>query len=1138
MRMLLRCMPAVLVAWLCAQNPMAVAAAINTTDTWPHIAIDATLAPASHEITVQATVTLPAAMAGQRVEFLLAEPLKIDSSRPRATALAAATTGGFSGINGSSAALTQSGHARRYRLQLPKGVNQFTLRYRGVINYPLTTPEQEYARGFSETAGQIGEQGVYLAGSTLWYPYLGEQLFTFDLKTAVPDGWQLISPGNGTSRDAEGRAHWSAELPIDELHLVGGPLTRYSRAAGNVEALVYLTKPDNALANKYLEATAQYLEMYRQLIGPYPYGKFALVENYWETGYGMPSFTLLGPQIIRFPFILTSSYPHEILHNWWGNSVFVDYGSGNWCEGLTAYLADHLIKEQQGQGAEYRRDTLKRYRDFVGSARDFPLTEFRSRHSPATEAVGYGKALMLFHMLRRQQGDDAYRRGLARFYREKKGQRASFDDLRAAHEADAAFFEQWVTRTGAPQLSLEVAPTRRNADGTHRVYGHVHQLQEAEPYVLDVLIRIHTASGVRDEVLHMDGRDAVFEYATDAAPLLVELDPEFDLFRALDARETAPSVGMIFGESAITAILPADASAAELGAWREMLKFWQGPEHSITVVNDDSLQQLPTDRSVWIIGRSNRFAAPLLAPDPAIGLDSDAGGVSAAGQRIAFEGHSAVIVRRHPADPTHAIGFIHTASPAASAAVARKLPHYGKYSYLGFAGDAGDNKVKGDWPAVDSPLRVDLRGDTSQAVPALPASARRKALIELPAVFDAAAMKADVEWLADPAREGRGPGSAGLRAAGDFVAARMKSMGLQPGGVDGGYFQPFDVAAREGAKGFSTRNVIGVLPGSNPAFAGQWVLLSAHYDHLGTSGPGVRVNELGRVHPGADDNASGVAVMLELARNLAAGGPLPRTIVFAGFSAEEWKLVGSHYYADHPTPLPMSGLRAVVNLDTVGRLGDQAIKALATGTASEWVHVFRGVGFTTGIKIESIPGAAESSDQMSFIEKGIPGVQLFTSAHLDYHRPTDTADKIDSAGMVKVATVAKETIVYLAERIEPLTVTIDGAASAGAGRTASEGGAAGGGGASSSPRRVSFGFVPDYAFQGRGVRAESIVPGSPADRAGLKSGDVLLQIDTTRIESLRGFADALRPLQPGTRVTARIERGGAPRTVQVELTER
>ena len=94
------------------------------------------------------------------------------------------------------------------------------------------------------------------------------------------------------------------------------------------------------------------------MLPAYPYASFALVENFWETGYGMPGFTLLGPRVIRFPWILTSSYPHELLHNWWGNAVYVDYGRGNWCEGLTAYMADHLFAEQRGEGEIYRRATL------------------------------------------------------------------------------------------------------------------------------------------------------------------------------------------------------------------------------------------------------------------------------------------------------------------------------------------------------------------------------------------------------------------------------------------------------------------------------------------------------------------------------------------------------------------------------------------------------------------------------------------------------------------------------------------------------------------------------------------------------------------------------------------------------------
>ena len=285
-------------------------------------------------------------------------------------------------------------------MALPAGGGTVRLQYEGKFDFGLSDQKEEYTRGFRETVGIVSKEGVYLSGNGFWYPHVGPGLVEYEVEVAEPEGWHVVSAGNGTSRDAQGAARWESHGAIDEITLVGGPLLVYRDAAGAVETLVYLRQKDDALAGKYLQATAQYVEMYRGLIGPYPYGKFALVENFWETGYGMPSYTLLGPQVIRFPFILSSSYPHEILHNWWGNSVFVDYETGNWCEGLTAYMADHLIQEQRGKGEEYRRDTLQKYRSYVRDGRDFPLTEFRSRHSAATEAVGYGKTLMVFHMIR------------------------------------------------------------------------------------------------------------------------------------------------------------------------------------------------------------------------------------------------------------------------------------------------------------------------------------------------------------------------------------------------------------------------------------------------------------------------------------------------------------------------------------------------------------------------------------------------------------------------------------------------------------------------------------------------------------------------------------------------------------------
>ncbi|MFO1457630.1 MAG: M20/M25/M40 family metallo-hydrolase [Steroidobacteraceae bacterium] len=1148
--------------------PAAASAAASATApaNLPRYLLDATIDPKARTLDVRATIEVPPALAGQAVEFLLAAPLQIVESEPAVQSLAADAGAGFSGINGSSASVTKSGRAKRYRAQLPAGSRRLVLHYSGRVDFGFDTPGQEYARGFNETAGTIREDGLYLAGSTLWYPYLGETLMTFELAARAPEGWQLVSPGNGTARDAQGVAHWRSDVPLDELHIVGGPSVRYARAAGAVTAEVYLRQKDDALAAKYLEATARNLEMYRGLIGTYPYEKFALVENFWETGYGMPSFTLLGPQIIRFPFILTSSYPHEILHNWWGNGVFVDYASGNWCEGLTAYLADHLYKEQQSQGAEYRRDTLKKYRDFVKEGRDFPLTEFRSRHSPATEAVGYGKALMTFHMARRQVGDEAYVRGLQRFYREQRGKRATFDDLARAQGAAAnvdlaPFFRQWVTRTGAPDLrvvdarqAVAAAPAASATGATHVVRGTLRQVQKAEPFAIDVPVAVRTAQGTQVFTAKMTGRESRFEFAVAGEPLSLEVDPEFDLFRLLDARETAPSLGQMFGEPEVVAVLPAKAAPEVLAAYREMLKFWSGGDAQKFIERTDADRApLPGDKPVWVFGRDNALAAKLFGSDPATGYEVGADAIVTGGGRIPYAGHSAVIVRRHPGNPAKAIGWITIDPLAAAPGLARKLPHYGKYSYLGFAGTEPANDVKGEWIAADSPLHVDLR-PASQRSAALPAARypARQALARLPAVFDGEAMARHVQWLADPAREGRGLGTAGLEASGRYVAEAFRAAGLAParaasapapqaavvGGNFDDYFQDFEFTPNGAQKPVKARNVIGVLRGADPKFANEAVIVSAHYDHLGRNGPGVRVAEIGQVHPGADDNASGVAVLLELARAMANAGAPPRTVVFIAFSGEESGLNGSKYYVANPVPVPLAGIRSVLNFDTVGRLGNGEVQALATGTATEWQHVFRGITFSTGIPTKSIPGASQSSDQQSFIDRGIPGVQLFTGAHLDYHRPSDTADKIDVAGLVKVATVAREAADYLVQRPTPLTATI--AAPAGAGGAAGPSGASGGaeGRPDGNSRRVSFGLVPDYAFQGPGVRAESVVPNSPAARAGFEAGDVLLEVDGQAVNDLGAFSAALKHYKPGDKVKAKRRHGDADSVVTVDLSER
>ena len=1094
--------------------------------------LDVDLGPGTGLLRVTARIAVPA---GAKADFLLNAALKVTKAEPGVEEVPLGDVAAFFGNNASAEEPSRRVPLKRYRA---KGAPaKLTVTYEGVVRNELTAPKEEYQRGFRETTGTIGPEGVYLAGNTFWLPSFGEALVTFRMAAKAPAGWQLVSQGDGTARGADGVARWDSKGPVDEAYLVGGPLQVWRDRAGDVETLAFLHEKDDALAAKYLAATAQYLEMYRALVGPYPYGKFALVENFWETGYGMASFTLLGPQVIRFPFILTSSYPHEILHNWWGNSVFVDYAKGNWCEGLTAYLADHLIQEQRGKGEEYRRGTLQKYLSYVRDGRDFPLTEFRGRESAATEAVGYGKALMGFHMVRRHVGDAPFRKVLARFYADFRGKRATFDDFRATAETVSGkplawLFDGWVKRAGAAELVLGPAAVARDGE-KWKVTGTLRQVQMDAPFPFEVPLAVVTDKGTVRQVARLDGPEARFEIATDAPPLALAADPQFDLFRKLDPREIPPSIGQVFGEPRVLAILPPGLSPEEDAAWRALLKGWETPTHAIEVKAEADVASLPADRAAWVVGKSNRFATLFAKQE---GLALGANDLTALGEKVALPGHTFVVVARHPGDPAKAVGWLFGDPLAALPGLGRKLPHYGKYSYLGFEGAEPVNVLKGQWPESDSPLRADLRPADRRASP-LPSFApeARRALAELPPAFSQARLGAHVAALAAPALEGRGLGTAGEKRAAEYVASEMKSAGLAPAGDAGGFLQRFRVEKTASGAPADVANVVGLLPGGDPALKDRPVVVVAHLDHLGHGWPDVRREFQGQVHPGADDNASGVAVLLELARAMK-DDKAKRPIVFLAVTGEEAGRLGSKRWVAGPSAFEASKTFAAVNLDTVGRLGAGKLQVLGTGTAAEWIHAVRGASWVTGVETKAVPETLESSDHVSFVEAGIPAVQLFSGPHADYHRPSDTAEKVDVPGLAKVDAVAKELVSWLAGRSEPLAVSI--AAKAPAAPSAAP--APGPGDAAAAPpaRRVSFGTMPDFSFEGPGVKVEAVVPGSPAEKAGVKPGDVVLALDGKPVASLRDFSEKLKGMSPGQVVKATLRREGKELELPVTLVER
>lgn len=1090
----------------------------------PHHRLVVSFVPEAHRLEVRDMLTPPA---GREIRFVLHAGLEPQIATPgwHMERVDNEVSTAFSGINATTSTVPSAAPLEEFILRRDSdALDTLEIRYAGVIHHPLAMAGEEYQRSFSETAGIIDPQGVFLSGTSFWVPTFGDELVTFELVVeGLRAGWHSVSQGRRGVREAGER--WTCSQPVDEVYLVAGPWTITRDQFKHVELLAFLRDPDPQLARRYLDATRRYLAMYESILPPFPWPSFALVENFWETGYGMPGFTLLGPKVIRFPWILTSSYPHELLHNWWGNSVYVAGDGGNWCEGLTAYMADHLLAEQRGEGVAYRRDTLRKYSDFVDSTRDFPLSEFRTRFSAASEAVGYGKSLMLFHMLRREVGDARFVSALARFWREHAFTRATFDDLATAFSAETGtdwrqYFATWVQRTGAPRLVIGAATVREQAEaGRYLVEVRIEQTQPEEPFPVVVPVYLTTAAGVPVETLvRMTGRHASAVISVDSRPVRLDVDPAFDVMRRLEPMEIPPALSMLLGDDAATFVLPAVASQAEQSAWRELAAAWQQGKPAARLVLDSELETLPEGNS-WVLGWSNRYASTVASELSGQGLAIAAAGVTLAGEELDRAGLSLVAVAREPRHPEAAVALVAADPPAAVAALGRKLPHYSKYGYLAFRGQAADNVAKGTWAPTGSPM-VRVFADDPAVELRLPAP---KPLAELPPIFDGGRMARVVTWLADPAREGRGLGTPGLDAATEWVEARLREAGLTASGREG-FRQSFSWRGGEPEREMELTNLIGHVPGTDPALPP--VLVMAHLDHLGHGWPDARAGNVGKIHPGADDNASGVAVLLELARHFAAAPPAPRTVLFAVVSGEEAGRVGSQRMLGElaASRLPM----ACLNLDTVGRLGAGRLFVLNTDSAREWPFVFMGAGATSGVGVATVADRLDASDQVSCLERGVPAVQLFSGPNPDYHRPSDTADKIDAAGLIKVATVASEVVSYLVRRKDPLTSTIARPETSlpAPGSVPPEG------------RRVSLGTMPDFAFAGPGVRVAQVASGSPAARAGIREGDVLMAIGERRLQGLADLSSALKAHAAGETVAVELQREGQTLHLQATLEAR
>ncbi|WP_462321626.1 M1 family metallopeptidase [Halochromatium sp.] len=672
--------------------------------------IEIKIDPASGTLSATDRLTLPSEPSGAEDPEASARASQTQTTTTYVLQLHAGLELEVSSGNARLQPVARRGHLARYVLEAAPG-SEVELRYQGRIRHDFDAIQEGMGRARQQSIGTISPDGVFLSGYSGWYPRVSGSLETLSLAVNLPSDWLAVSQGAGPTLSAEGprvRVGWRETAPQDELYLIAAPFKLYRESTDTVEAQAFLRSADDELAARYLEATASYLERYTELIGPYPYAKFALVENFWETGYGMPSFTLLGPRVLRLPFILHSSYPHEILHNWWGNGVYVDDTQGNWSEGLTAYLADHLNQELAGKGADYRRDQLKAFTDYVRDHQDEPLTQFRGRHGAASQAIGYGKALMLFHMLRVKLGDAVFVEGLRHFYQHNRFSKAGWDQLEAAFEAESgqelsAFFSAWTSRPGAPLLALAAIEVEPLPDGRWRLSGRLEQTQSEAPFPMTVPVMLLDENGTASELeVWMQEDSTAFSTLLDTRPVHLAVDPRFDSFRQLAAGEATATLSNLFGAERGLILIPSEAPAALRRAYRQLAESWQRGQSGWSIVLDKDLEQLPTDRAIWLLGWRNQWLEALSA----LGLESGQFRIDPDQQQASllgteYSGKSPVI-STHRGEQT--LGWVATDQAEAVSGLARKLPHYGKYGYLVFEGPAPTNIAKGQWPAGESSL--------------------------------------------------------------------------------------------------------------------------------------------------------------------------------------------------------------------------------------------------------------------------------------------------------------------------------------------------------------------------------------------------------------------------------------------------
>lgn len=568
---------------------------------------------------------------------------------------------------------------------------------------PVNTEDPSFG-----VVAHVSERGTFLSSSSRWYPDIPGSSPSVLIRVTTPAGFEAITDGERLSRTQGPETtsvQWRIEKASEGITLAVGKFVVRADTSGGIPIYTYLSAENDNLATVYLNAVDRYLGMYRDLFGPYPFPKFAVVENFFPSGFGFPSWTLLGSNVLRLPFIPDTSLPHEIAHSWWGNGVIPDGATGNWSEGLTTYSADYLVKERENifEAIDYRRKLLRDFAALVPPEKDFPLSRFAYRTDPATRAIGYGKSAMVFHMLRRKAGDVAFFGALRDIAATKTGSTASWEDFALAMQARGMkeavpFLDPWVTQKGAPLLSL--ADVKVAGSGNKwRVTGTITSSKPSAG--LMVPLRLQTKGEPVDAWFSAEKAENQFTISATDQPERLLLDPDADLFRKLHPAETPATVNHVVGSNALSVVAAASVAPETVEAAKILLSA-MGREGVAIESEADLAPSALVDRDVLYIGLPKGTVLPKWPDGFSVAPDR----FTAMGTSCASPQDALFAVFPKPSDPGRSVAVFLPLSPKGAVEAGRKITHYGKYSWATFS--AGKNCGRGTWDSADSPASIAL----------------------------------------------------------------------------------------------------------------------------------------------------------------------------------------------------------------------------------------------------------------------------------------------------------------------------------------------------------------------------------------------------------------------------------------------